>query len=125
MAKVVNKAVFFFQCLHLTCVQAAFELGNRVLAISEKRARKAAGKLARPRVVLCDLFDFASTLQHRSGTLPEKPLSSAGVSGCSFPLEQNLMSDDVAYLCPFGLFGLLFFSLKFLSFFCRFVPPSG
>lgn len=32
------------------------ELGNRVLAISEKRARKAAGKLARLRVVLCDLF---------------------------------------------------------------------
>lgn len=85
------------------------ELGNRVLAISEKRAQKAAGKLARPRVVLCDLFDFASPLQHRSGTLPEKPLSSAGVSGCSFPLEQNLMSDDVASLCPFGLFGLLFF----------------
>lgn len=45
---------------------------------------KAASKLARPSIVLCDLSDFASTLQHHSGILAVKHLSTAGLSGGSF-----------------------------------------
>lgn len=52
---------------------------------------KAASKLARPSIVLCDLSDFASTLQHHSGTLAVKHLSTAGLSGGSFSLKHCCM----------------------------------
>lgn len=52
---------------------------------------KAASKLARPSIVLCDLSDFASTLQHHSGILPAKHLNTTGVSGGCFSLKHYCM----------------------------------
>lgn len=52
---------------------------------------KAASKLARPSIVLCDLSDFASTLQHHSGILLAKHLNTTGVSGGCFSLEHYCM----------------------------------
>jgi len=52
---------------------------------------KAASKLARPSIVLCDLSDFANTLQHHSGILPAKQLSTAGLPGGSFSLKRYYM----------------------------------
>lgn len=54
-------------------------------------AWKAASKLARPSIVLCDLSDFASTLQHHSGILPAKHLNTTGVSGGCFSLKHYCM----------------------------------
>ena len=73
MVKDVKRANSSFQNFCLTCVQAAVWIGQWSACCQwAKRPWKTGRKLARPGTVLCGLFDFHRTLQHRAGMSPKR-----------------------------------------------------